>query len=51
MLPYPILCELGELFVVFQAVIFFFINHFFTFVGFECLINCKQIINEIVSNW
>ena len=27
MLPYPILCELGELFVVFQAVIFF-LNHF-----------------------
>lgn len=49
MLPYPILCELGELFVVFQAVIFI-LNHFFTFVGFECLINCKQIINEIVSN-
>ena len=49
MLPYQILCELGELFVVFQAVIFF-LNHFFTFVGFECLINCKQIINEILSN-
>ena len=44
MLPYPILFELGELFVVFQAVIFF-LNHFFTFVGFECLINCIQIIN------
>ena len=28
MLPYQILCELGELFVVFQAVIFFFLNHF-----------------------
>ena len=49
MLPYPILCELGKLFVVFQAVIFF-LNHFFTFVVFDCLINCKQIINEIVSN-
>lgn len=49
MLPYQILCELGKLFVVFQAVIFI-LNHFFTFVGFECLINCKQIINEIVSN-
>ena len=27
MLPYQILCELGELFVVFQAVIFI-LNHF-----------------------
>ena len=27
MLPYPILCELGKLFVVFQAVIFI-LNHF-----------------------
>ena len=49
MLPYQILCELGELFVVFQAVILF-LNHFFTFVGFECLINCKRIIKEIVGN-
>ena len=50
MLPYQILCALGELFVVFQAVIFFFLNHFFTFVGFKCLINFKQIITDLVCN-